>query len=30
MNSLERLKEAAEHPGSYVNGPDIAASPQEE
>jgi len=24
MNSLERLKEAAEHPGSYINGPDIA------
>jgi len=24
MNSFERLKEAAEHPGSYINGPDIA------
>ena len=24
MNSLERLKEATEHPGSYINGPDIA------
>ena len=24
MNSLERLKEAAEHPGSYINGLDIA------